>query len=145
MDTQDRIKLAASTLLIAALAHLASCGIGRATPHEVRYRNTDATRSVGVLRVCQGAACTEVPSICAAGVTCSVVIDLSPGTSATTALVAEQADGPWSDPSNALSITVPTHEQWCLSVDACRFDVDGSHSVTVADFGRFFRALGSSW
>lgn len=118
--------------------------IAAATPYLVKFINKDANRKANMLMVCQDASCKAVAAACDAGATCDVVVDLAPGTSQLTIKVSDDAVL-WSDPSNSLAAQVDTFEKWCLGLPACRSDFDASHTVTVADFGQFLKALGASW
>lgn len=148
LEREDWIGLAGSTLLIAALLYLATCagaGMAGATEHEVRWVNTDPTRTAGALRVCQLERCVDVPASCGPGATCATVVDLAPGAWPTTAFAAELEAGPWSPPSNVLDIRVAMEPADCLALDACRFDADGQGTVNGLDFLRFLGAFGSGW
>lgn len=141
-DDYGRLGLAAATLALAALCYLATCSTADAAPYRLTFRNPDATRAYTSLRTPWG----TVAAPCAPGATCSVVIDAPVGRQTVTAQAT--ADGAtWSVASNALAALIAPAPADCLALPACRFDVDLSGTVTVADFGQFLRAFssGASW
>lgn len=139
-DDYGRAGLLAATVGLAVLCYMAACGTASAAPHELRFRNPDQTRAYASIRTPWGI----VAAPCAPGATCSVIIDAPIGNQTITAEAT--ADGAtWSSTSNALAALILPAPADCLALPACRFDADLSGSVTVADFGQFFRALGSSW
>lgn len=137
--------LAAATVCLAMLSYVATCGVARATEHEVRWRNTDTERTAGALRVCQLVHCVDVPASCGPGATCATVVDLEPGAWPTTVFAAEASVGPWSPQSNMLEIRVALEPRDCLALDACRFDADGDGRVAGSDFLRFVSSFGGLW
>jgi hypothetical protein len=137
MRMEDGLGLTAGVVLVAMLVYLATCASARAEPtmveHTIRYRNADATRALSSLQTAWGA----VPVNCPPGATCAVVVRMPWGQH--TGVTIRGVSGPLiSAQSNAIDfVAYPS--------DAERADFDGSRSVTVLDFAKFLRVLGSSW
>lgn len=115
---------------------------------EIHYQNPGTERAYEALDVCRESGCLRYPAPCAPGASCAVTADLAPGT-AEVWLVARIGERS-SLVSNRRTLTIeepppPFDAAACLALDACRFDADGSGSVTIADFGRFLSVLGATW
>lgn len=118
---------------------LLTAGTASAAPYTLKFKNPDTARAYTSLRTPWG----TVAAPCAAGATCSVVVDLPAGPRHITA---EATDGTaWSAASNAIDTIVTLVPVECLSTPACRFDFDGDGRVSGTDFAEFVAAFGSTW
>lgn len=139
MDAHLKASFAAVALVVAGLLYFATC-TAHAAPYVLRFQNPSPTVAYTSLRTPWGI----VAAPCAPLATCSVVIDVPLGPQTITAEATD--DGArWSAKSNALERMIAPPPAECLALDACRFDPNVDGAVTVSDFGRFLKALGSSW
>jgi hypothetical protein len=120
----------AIVLLIASAAH--------AAPHELKFRNP-GTVAYTHLRTPWG----TVPTSCAPGATCTVIVDVAPGYQT---LTAEAAAGAlWSLTSNALRAFIRPTPTECAAIPGCPPDLDRNGATALPDFTEFLRWYGKAW
>lgn len=151
MTTQDRIGTIVGIITLACLVQLAVASACRAALVPIRLANPAGhARAYEAVSVCDASGCQRLPlsPTCAPGATCELVADLAAGTRDVWLL--GHAGDLTTAASNVRTLTVeaappPFDAAVCLADDACRADFDGSGTVTITDFGRLLRVLGSSW
>lgn len=128
-----------SRLALVAALLVGAAGTAQAVDYEALWKNTDPERAVTWVRLCDASGCSRAVAVdCAPGATCRTrFVDPPAGRNVFVAVSTDGAE--WSAPSNAIATDA------CLLSKACRFDVDRSGTVTIADFSELLKLLGTSY